>query len=658
MEKSFPIVGSFNNERYPNINCERTVNLFEYVHSNVDPKNPPESNALVPTSGLVNSGIFFSTDTVGFREQFTFFSNGNTNVYSVVGSGVYLSNDSLSATLLGRLNTTAGYVSIDANTFQIIFVDGVNGWIYDTMANTFEKITDTSFPTRPIDVCYLDGFFVVANGQTNTFQLSSFNQGMVWGGSSDIFVGDSTTDLLTMTSTANYATGTSFTVSTTGTLPTPLLAATTYYSIRTSATTLKVATSYENAIMGVAIDLLTNGTPTNTIMSDGQLQLGSITAHPGTIVGCSTLHRRLFLFSQNFTEVWENAGTGTALPFRRNNSLLLEVGTPSIASVITGFDMMFFLSQDKDGLGPVVRLDGTQPMAVSSPALDHVLADYNRQNGVDDARGILVKEDGIIFYRLNFTRANHTWVFNQTMSNPSRQLWHEEEVLNGDRHPAQTHVYYNGYNYYGSYKAPILYRVDSTLNSNNGEAIRRMRIQSVPAECFVRRRIDKFYLLLRQGAPQILGGIQNDFPIITENEELILTEDGNFLVMDMAYFVALSDLLRLETKEYPVPLLDENGLRILTESGLVLYSENDIEVVRGTVIHPSVFLSLSKNGGQSFGTRIRAPMGNEGEYTWRTNWRKLGVVPKGQNLVIRLEFFNKIPFVILGASWDYEVLPE
>src|ERR1051326_3859857 len=162
MEEPFPIAVSFNNQPYSNIDCQRAVNLFEYVETNVNAANPSPSNSMVPTSGIADSGIFFTSDSVGFREQFVFVSNGVTNVYSVVGSGVYLSNDSLTATLLGRLTTTAGYVAIDANTFQIIFVDGVYGYIYDTIANTFTRITDTSFPAYPIDVCYLDGFFVVA----------------------------------------------------------------------------------------------------------------------------------------------------------------------------------------------------------------------------------------------------------------------------------------------------------------------------------------------------------------------------------------------------------------------------------------------------------------------------------------------------------------
>lgn len=624
MEEPFPIAVSYNKQTYSNINCQRAVNMYEFVETNADATNAGTPNAMAPTSGLDNSNIIFTTDSVGFREQFVFVSNGVTNVYSVVGSGVYLSNDSLTATLLGRLPTTDGYVSIDANTFQIIFVDGISGFIYDTNANTFTRITDTNFPARPIDVCYLDGFFVVAAGQTNTFFLSSFNQGLVWGGSVDTFTADSTTDLLTMASTANYSTGISFTVSSTGTLAAPLLVATTYYSIRISNTTIKVAASYDDAINSVAINLATNGTPTQSIESDGILQQGAITAHPGTIVGCSTLHRRLFLFSQCFTEVWENAGTGTALPFRRNNSLLIEFGTPSIGSVRTGFDMMFFLSQDQDGLGPVMRIAGTQAIPVSTTAIDSAFAELARGQMIDDCKGILMREDGIIFYRLNFTTANHTFVYNQTMSSDTTHRWHEEDVLNGDRHPAQTHVFFQGSNYYGDYNRPILYRVNPQSSTNNGEAIKRVIIQCIKTKNYVRRRIDRLFLLLRQGHQEVPGTVILEAPLLTEDGEYILTEDGEILLSNQPFVVPTPNLLNPD----------------------------------GSMIHPVVFLSMSKNSGESFTRRVKATMGNLGEYTWRTMWRKLGVVPKGQNLVVRFEFFNKIPFLAIGASWNYEIMPE
>jgi hypothetical protein len=611
MRKDYEIVGSYDNQRTSTFNAERTVNLFEYIDENG--KRP---TVLFPTSGLLNTNLNFNPETGGSRATFVF----KNAIYQVFGGSVYRITgvtNNLTYSKIGALPTSIGYVGVDANTYQVIFVDGQTGWIWDTNANTFTQITDTSFPAKPIDVCFLDGFFVVANGDTDSFQLSMLNQGMVWGPSTATFTADSTADWLIVPSTANFQTGVPFQLSTSGggVLPTPLNNTDIYYAIRVDATHIRVATTYNNAIANTYIDLGTNGSPTLTITGTGQLQLGHITSHPGTIVACRTLHRRLFLFSQNYTEIWENAGIGTNLPFRRNNSLLMEVGTPAIGSISVGFDRMFFLSQDRDGLGSVMEVKGTESIPVSNRALDYQLAQYATEptQGVFDARGVLIKENGIIFYRLNFTRANHTFVLNVTMSTIDKPRWHEEEVLNHNRHPAQSHAYFDGVNYYAAYNIARFYVVDDSINTNDGETIRRMRIgrQMTPAG-YNRLRIDRFQLDVLQGA--VDQEVFDDAFLLTENNQDILTEDSQTILLEQQVVISVGQ--------------------------------------------PTVFLAVSRDGGQTYGNYLHATMGKIGERTHRTVWRKIGTTPRGQGFVPKIEFFNQVPFVVLGAAWDFEVLPE
>jgi hypothetical protein len=87
---------------------------------------------------------------------------------------------------------------------------------------------------------------------------------------------------------------------------------------------------------------------------------------------------------------------------------------------------------------------------------------------------------------------------------------------------------------------------------------------------------------------------------------------------------------------------------------------NRINLVRKVEIfsQPTIFLQFSKDGGQTYGNYLHASMGLIGERTHLSVWRKLGTTPRGQGFVPKIEFFNEIPFVVLGAAWDYEVLPE
>lgn len=82
------------------------------------------------------------------------------------------------------------------------------------------------------------------------------------------FTANAGTDLLTVSSTNSLLTGNPVQlINSGGALPSPLLAGVTYYCIRVSSTTLKLATSYDNAIAGTAIDLTDAGTGTQTIKS-------------------------------------------------------------------------------------------------------------------------------------------------------------------------------------------------------------------------------------------------------------------------------------------------------------------------------------------------------------------------------------------------------
>lgn len=83
------------------------------------------------------------------------------------------------------------------------------------------------------------------------------------------FTADSGTDLLTVATTSSLYSGTPVTVSNSGgALPAPLAAATTYYVINVSGTTIQLAATAADVNTGTQIDLTTNGTGTQTITVD------------------------------------------------------------------------------------------------------------------------------------------------------------------------------------------------------------------------------------------------------------------------------------------------------------------------------------------------------------------------------------------------------
>lgn len=90
------------------------------------------------------------------------------------------------------------------------------------------------------------------------------------------FTADSITNYLTLSSTSFFPTGTPVTISTFGTIPYPLVSGTTYYTIFVNSNNLMLASTQNNALIGIPIDLLSDGIPVNTITTyQGNLNTSS-----------------------------------------------------------------------------------------------------------------------------------------------------------------------------------------------------------------------------------------------------------------------------------------------------------------------------------------------------------------------------------------------
>lgn len=79
------------------------------------------------------------------------------------------------------------------------------------------------------------------------------------------FTANTVTNYITIGSTAAFPTGTPVTLQTSGTIPLPLVAGVTYYTIFVDSTNLMLALSEQNALAAIPIALQTNGVPINTI---------------------------------------------------------------------------------------------------------------------------------------------------------------------------------------------------------------------------------------------------------------------------------------------------------------------------------------------------------------------------------------------------------
>ncbi len=164
-------------------------------------------------------------------------------------------------------------------------------------------------------------------------------------------------------------------------------------------------------------------------LSDGTsysgLDFASAEAAPGFLTAVAQNLQLVFLFCQNHTEMWYDAGSAD-FPFQRYAGGVIERGCISPYSILQQDDALFFLGQD----GVFYRLQGNVPIRVSTHAIEHAIASYGTTT---DAFCFTYTLEGHKMVHLTFPSAPNggaSWVYDI-----STQKWHERESWDENSNP-------------------------------------------------------------------------------------------------------------------------------------------------------------------------------------------------------------------------------
>lgn len=149
------------------------------------------------------------------------------------------------------------------------------------------------------------------------------------------------------------------------------------------------------------------------------LDFASAEAAPGFLTCVAQNLQLAFVFCQNHTEMWYDAGS-TDFPFQRYAGGVITRGTLSPYSVINQDDALFFLGQD----GVFYRLQGNVPIRISTHAIEKAIASYG---SLVDAFCFTYTLQGHKMIHLTFPSApdgGASWVYDI-----STQKWHERDSL-------------------------------------------------------------------------------------------------------------------------------------------------------------------------------------------------------------------------------------
>ena len=150
------------------------------------------------------------------------------------------------------------------------------------------------------------------------------------------------------------------------------------------------------------------------------LSFASAEASPDNVVSLIVDHKEIWIFGNNSTEVWYDAGQPD-YPLAPIQGAFLETGCAAPYSVAKMDNSVFWLGTDARGFGMVYRARGYQPQRISTHAIEYAIQSYST---ISDAIAYTYQQDGHMFYVLTFPPANVTWVYDA-----ATQMWHQRAYL-------------------------------------------------------------------------------------------------------------------------------------------------------------------------------------------------------------------------------------
>jgi hypothetical protein len=142
-------------------------------------------------------------------------------------------------------------------------------------------------------------------------------------------------------------------------------------------------------------------------------------------------HEQLYLFGtgDGNSEVWQNTGDPT-FPFQRITGAAARLGSVARYSPVAMSNKMFLLAETSGGGPRAYRLDGFNPVAVSTHA-----EEYAWSSGIDSPSGAIAYaevHDGHELWVVNFPGALSTWVYDETESQRAgTPIWHQRARWDG-----------------------------------------------------------------------------------------------------------------------------------------------------------------------------------------------------------------------------------
>jgi hypothetical protein len=311
----------------------------------------------------------------------------------------------------------------------------------------------------------------------------------------------------------------------------------------------------------------------------------------------------IFVMGTTVTEPWFDVGY-QLFPYQRNTNANIDYGCISPATIAATDELVVWLAKNEKSGPVIVFSDGGMVQRISSDGIDNVLGGLQNP---ESSEAFIFRADGHIFYHINFYGDNLTLFYDFN----TQKFFHASDH-NMNYFIAKEVAFFNNQYYFVSRNDGNIYAFSTAYTTYDGKEIPRIRvcksIRRPTQENFI---VNDVGFTIEQGTTEPIYHNLGPAHLITQADDPLITEDINtFFITQANDLIVTEDGFNLVEQEDDFTAFD--------------FLITDQDVFSGP-IYPRVDMSISIDGGYSFGSYVSYNMNPLGKRKNMLRWWRLGL---------------------------------
>lgn len=340
----------------------------------------------------------------------------------------------------------------------------------------------------------------------------------------------------------------------------------------------------------------------------------------------------IFVMGSIVTEAWFDTGA-QLFPYQRNNQFNIDYGCLQPATVAYMDEIVVWLAQNEKSGPIIVYSTGGMPQKITTDGIDYL---FSTLQNPQSSQAFLYRQDGHLFYQINFYADNLSLFYDFN----TNKFYHSSDQ-NLNYFIAAQVAYINNQYYFVTRNNGNLFVFDTTLTIyQDTDSLGNVTNNEIPRirTCANVRAPDQNYNIINDIGFTIESG-ETNYQQQSLGEIILITQSGNTLITQGGF-------LSLVTQDDNFLITQDNALLISQQNaigtGAILIAQQQANTGFGNLSLPHVDLSISTDGGASFGNEWAYYLPAIGRRKNRLMWWQIGIA---NDFVAQFKFWGMGRFV-------------